>query len=302
MISTKQIHYALAVEQTRHFKKAADSCAISQSALSTAIAELENQLGFQIFERDNKKVLITTLGQQFLDKAREIKRRIDELQQLSLAQKAPLSYPLSLGVIPTIGPYLLPKVLPEVRRQYPDLQLNITEEQSHVLVEMVRNGELDTAIIALPYPVEGLHVFEFWAEDFYMVTHKSAEHAAQTEITSRDLQKSRLLLLKEGHCLTEHALAVCKMKSSGPDPSLSGTSLYTLIQMVAGKMGSTLVPQMALDQLLGESSELKALHLNEPGPHRRLAFIARLNYAGVANIEALKKIFQQQLQKYCKPQ
>lgn len=299
MITTKQIHYALAVEQTRHFKKAADLCAISQSALSTAIAELESQLGFQIFERDNKKVLITVLGQQFLDKAREIKRGIDELQQLALIQKTPLSYPLSMGVIPTIGPYLLPKVLPEVRQQYPDLQLNIIEEQTHVLLDMVRNGELDTAIIALPYPTDGLHVFEFWSEDFYMVTHRDAEHARQHEITSKELQGSRLLLLKDGHCLTDHALSVCNMKTSRRDSGVAGTSLYTLIQMVAGKMGSTLVPQMALDQLLGESSELKAIHLNEPGPHRRIAFVSRLNYAGVANIDALKKIFQQQLQKYC---
>ena len=298
MISLKQLHYALAVNKTRHFKKAAEMCSVSQSALSTAISELENQLGIQVFERDNKKVLTTPVGEQFLQKAQHIMLGVDDLYKLAEAQKRPLSYPMTLGVIPTIGPYLLPKVLPEVRKQYPDFQLRIVEEQSHVLVDMVRNGEIDTAILALPYSVEGLHVFEFWQEDFFMVTHKSDEHAQQKEITSDELRDARLLLLKDGHCLKEHALAACKLQSSEADNSLAATSLYTLIQMVAGRMGSTLVPEMALDQLLSDSSELKAIHLNEPGPHRKIAFIARLNYAGVNNIELLMKLFRSQLQKY----
>lgn len=299
MITIRQITYALAVEHTRHFKKAAEHCAISQSALSTAISDLESHIGFQIFERDSKKVLVTTLGQLFLDKAAEIKRGLDELEQLALYQKKPLSYPLAIGVIPTIGPYLLPKVLPEVRRLYPNLQLNITEEQSHVLLDMLREGEIDVAIIALPYPIDGLHAFEFWAEDFYIVVHSSDAHAVQEEISSQELQQDRLLLLKEGHCLTDHALSVCQLPKSQVDGMLSGTSLYTLIQMVAGKMGATMVPQMALDQLVTKNSELTAIHLNEPGPHRRLAFVTRLNYAGVSNIEALKPIFQQQLSAHC---
>lgn len=299
MITIRQIAYALAVEQERHFKNAAEHCAVSQSALSTGISELESQLGFQIFERNSKQVLITSLGRQFLDKAANIKREIDALEQLALLQKEPLSYPLALGVIPTIGPYLLPKVLPEVRRLYPESQLHIIEEQSHVLLEMLREGELDIAIIALPYPTDGLHAFEFWEEDFYIVVHESDAHALQREISSKELQGNRLLLLNEGHCLTDHVLSVCDMHNERTDNMLSSTSLYTLIQMVAGRMGATMVPQMALDQLLNQASELKAIHLKEPGPHRRIAFVTRLNYAGAANIEALRGIFQQQLKKYC---
>ena len=295
MISLKQISYALAVGKTLHFKKAADYCAVSPSALSTALTELEKQLGIQIFERDNKKVLVTPLGKEFLDIAKTIKLQVDDLYRISERLKKPLCAPMSMGVIPTITPYLLPKVMPSLRTAYPDLKLKIIEEQSHVLVEMVRNGDIDTAILALPFAHEGLLEFEFWQEDFHWVTHRGNEHANKSEITARELEHETLMLLKEGHCLKDQALSACKFQSRETEDTLSSTSLNTLIQMVAGKMGSTLVPSMALDQLLGNSSELCAVHLNEPGPHRRIAFITRPNYAGVNNIQLLIKLFREQL-------
>ncbi len=297
MITIKQLSYALAVDKTRHFKRAAELCSVSQSALSTAISELEGQLKTQIFERNNKKVLVTPVGEMILDKARTINLGVNELYQLCQSQNAPLSYPMSLGVIPTIGPYLLPKVLPEVRKQHPDFQLTITEEQSNVLVEKVRKGDLDTAILALPYAIEGLHAFTFWEEDFFVVTHRSDKLADHCEITGEQLQEAPLLLLKDGHCLKDHALAACKFRPVETKYSLSGTSLNTLVQMVAGHMGTTLVPEMALSQLIDDNAEIKAVHLNEPGPHRKIAFITRLNYAGTTNIEILMELFRQQLHK-----
>ncbi len=295
MITIKQLNYALAVDKTRHFKQAAERCSVSQSALSTAISELESQLKTQIFERNNKKVLVTPVGAMILDKARAINLGVNELYQLCQSQNAPLGYPMSLGVIPTIGPYLLPKVLPEVREQYPDFQLTIIEEQSNVLVEKVRRGDIDTAILALPYAIEGLHAFTFWEEDFFVVTHRTDKLAGYGEITSEQLQEAPLLLLKDGHCLKDHALAACKFQPSEMKHSLSGTSLNTLVQMVAGRMGTTLVPEMALNQLIDDNAEIKAVHLNEPGPHRKIAFITRLNYAGIANIELLMALFRRQL-------
>lgn len=292
MISLKQITYILAVAKTLHFKRAAEHCSISQSALSTAISEMEKQLGFQVFERDNKKVLITPVGAQCLEKAHHIKIQMDDLYQLGQTLKSPLNYPMSLGIIPTIGPYLLPRVLPDVHQHYPDFQLRIIEDQSHVLVNKVKSGELDTAILALPFDIDGLLAFEFWEEDFYWITHCDDPLARQKEITSAELKQSRLMLLKDGHCLKEHALAACKLSSSDTDTSLASTSLNMLVQMVAGRMGTTLVPAMALDQLLSGNSELKAVHLNEPGPHRKIAFIIRPNYPGVKNIELLMQIFR----------
>ncbi len=299
MISLKQLHYALAVEKTLHFKKAAEACNVSQSALSTAITELEKQLGIHVFERNNKQVLVTADGKLILNKAKTIKLEIDELMQLSQTNKAPLSRPMTLGVIPTIGPYLLPKVLPAVRKQYPDFKLKIVEEQSHVLVDMVRNGDIDAAVFALPYALDGLMSFEFWQEDFYLVTHKDEFPQNVTEITSAELAFDKLMLLKEGHCLKDHALAACSLQSNKQESDFDSASLHTLIQMVAGKLGTTLVPQMAIDQLIHNNSELQAIHLDEPGPHRSIALVIRPNYVRTAEISILKEMFHQELTKYC---
>ena len=298
MITLKQIHYALAVAKTLHFKKAAEACHVSKSALSSAISECEKQLGWQIFERNNKNVLITPEGQIFIEKAKAIKLAIDELAHLKQINQVPLTSPMTIGVIPTIGPYLLPKVLPALRQAYPKFSVKIVEEQSHVLVDMVKSGDIDVAILALPFALNGLIAFEFWQEDFYWVSHKSGSPENLKEIASDELALEKLMLLKEGHCLKDHVLSACNLASTDSNASFNATSLYTLIQMVAGNLGTTLVPQMALDQLIYPQSELIAVHLNEPGPHRRLAFVQRPNYTKTDDVELLIRLFSQQLQRY----
>tara|TARA_B110000467_G_C18290093_1_gene464215 strand:- start:143 stop:1051 length:909 start_codon:yes stop_codon:yes gene_type:complete len=300
MISLKQLHYALAIEKTLHFKKAAEACNVSQSALSTAINELEKQLGTIIFERNNKQVLVTNNGQLILDKAKKVKLELDELLQISQSNKQPLASPMTLGVIPTIGPYLLPKVLPEVRKKYPSFKLKIVEEQSHVLVDMVKTGTIDAAILALPYPIEGLMSFDFWQEDFYLACHKDECPSKVTEITSEELEIEKLMLLKDGHCLKEHALGACRLQNKKQASEFDSASLHTLIQMVAGKLGTTLVPQMALDQLIHNESEIRAIHLNEAGPHRTIALVIRPNYVRTNELTILKDIFTKQLTDKCR--
>ncbi|GAA5216310.1 hydrogen peroxide-inducible genes activator [Corallincola platygyrae] len=290
MISIRQLSYALAAEKTLHFKKAAELCHVSQSTLSTGLNELEKQLGIQIFERDNKKVLVTPLGQAVLDRARKIILQVDDLQHLADSQKHPLSFPISVGVIPTIAPYLLPKLLPALKQAYPDAQLNIVEEQSHVLVDMVQRGEIDTAVLALPYPCEGLLSLEFWQEDFYWVALKGEKHTQQAEITTDELNHSNLMLLKDGHCLKDHILDACKLTEQTANHGFGATSLNTLIQMVMGNLGTTLIPAMALEQLISQNPALSAVHLSEPGPHRRIAFIFRPNFTRMSSIEALSEI------------
>jgi len=301
MISLKQLHYALAVEKTLHFKKAAEACNVSQSALSTAITELEKQLGLMIFERNNKHVLVTNDGKMILDKARNVTLELNELMQIAQKNKQPFSNQLSIGVIPTVGPYLLPKVLPEVRKQYPKFKLKIIEEQSHVLVDMVKRGDLDVAILALPFSLDGLMSFDFWQEDFYLVCHKDEFSDKKFDIKSSELEISKLMLLKDGHCLRDHALQGCQLKlqSQQQDSDFDSTSLHTLVQMVAGKLGTTLVPQMAVDQLVHNESELRTLHLNEPGPHRIISLIVRPNYVRTEELILLRDIFTEQLTKKC---
>ena len=301
MISLKQINYALAVERTLHFKKAAESCAVSQSALSSALSEMEKQLGFQVFERNNKQVLITPLGQQVLAKAHQIKLQIDDLMKLGDSVNEPLSSPMSLGIIPTICPYLLPLVLPLLQRQYPKLELQISEEQSLVLLEQVRNGDLDAAVLALPFACEGLLTFSFWRENFYWITHRDDALASKAEISSDELDRDRLMLLKEGHCLKDHALAACRL-SDISEQHLSATNLNTLVQLVAGGMGTTLVPAMAIAQLVDSNPDLARVPLTEPGPHREIAFVVRPNYPNLKNIELLMQLFQGELQRQIPPQ
>jgi LysR family hydrogen peroxide-inducible transcriptional activator len=294
MISLKQIHYALAVERTLHFKKASEACAVSQSALSTAVSEMEKQLGFQIFERNNKQVLVTPLGKQVLEKAQQIKLLMDDLENLGESCQEPLHTSMSLGIIPTICPFLLPLVLPTLKAEYPRLQLHIAEEQSSVLVDQVRNGDLDAAILAMPFRCDGLLTFTFWAENFYWITHADDDLARRPQLRNDELDPDRLMLLKEGHCLKDHALAACHLSAISAD-HLSATSLNTLVQLVANGMGTTLVPEMALPQLVESNPRIAKVPLAEPGPHREIAFVVRPNYPGVRNIELLMQLFQRQL-------
>lgn len=295
MITIKQLSYALAVEKTLHFRKAAELSHISQSALSTALNELEKQLGLKIFERDNKQVLITPVGAEVLEKARSIILQVEDLQHLADSQRVPLSYPLTVGVIPTICPYLLPRVLPLLSERYPQARLNIVEDQSQELVDRVGRGEMDTAILALPFPCDGLLSMEFWQEDFYWVAPKGTANARREEIASGELDHSALLLLKEGHCLKEHVLEACRLAEQAVNTALGATSLNTLIQMVLGNLGTTLVPEMALAQLVSQHRELAAVHLNEPGPHRRIAFIVRPGYTRTSSVEALMDLCREAL-------
>lgn len=294
MISLRQIRYALAVEQTLHFRKAAELCSISQSALSTALAEMEKQLGFQIFERDNRKVLVTPLGREVLAKARVIRRELDDLMQLADASREPLSAPMAIGLIPTIAPYLLPRILPPLSEAYPDFELRVAEAQSRDLVRQVRDGDLDSAILALPFDIEGLLAFPFWDECFYWVAHVDDAGSGRKRIRADEIDPDRLILLEDGHCLKEHALAVCRLQGAQAT-NLAATSLPTLVQLVAGRMGSTLVPEMALESLVDSNPLLRSIPLAEPGPHREIAMIVRPGYPGLRNIETLKALFRREL-------
>lgn len=295
MITLRQLEFALAVAEHRHFKRAAEACNISQSALSLGVAELEKQLDTQIFERNNKQVLITPIGEEILERAQRIFSDITDLTALAHNHQTPLTYPMTIGIIPTIAPYLLPKVLPSLQKQFPNFSINVVEKQTERLIEQVRYGHIDTAIIALPYAIEGLHTFEFWSEDFFALIPKSQNSTAKP-VSADELSKSDLLLLGEGHCLTEQVLAVCSLSKNEVSSSFSDASLNTLIQMALAGMGTTLVPEIALEYICGDS--VNVLPLTEKGPHRRLAFISRLNYARVNDIKRLSQIFGKALQNH----
>ena len=297
MISVKQINYALAVEKELHFKNAADKCYVSASTLSNAISEMENQLGFEIFERNNKKVIVTKLGEKILKKYKNIKLQLEDIQKISENNSQPLSHPISLGVIPTISPFLMPFAIKSLSSKFPKLNLNISEGQSNELIDKVKKGDLDMAILALPFKLKGLIPIKIWAEDFFWITKKDDPRSKVKEIKASELDRSELLLLEEGHCLKDHILAACKMTKQASNISFKASSLNTLVQFVKSGMGSTLVPKMAISQLMAGNPDLKNLHLNESGPHREIAIVIRPNYGGIQDVELLvselKKILKE---------
>lgn len=297
MITLRQLEFALAVAKYKHFKRAAEECNISQSALSLGIAELEKQLDTQVFERNNKQVLITPIGEEILERAKRIFSEVNDLITRAQTHQMPLAYPMTIGIIPTIAPFLLPKVLPSLREQFPNVQLSIVEEQTERLIEKVRYGTIDTAIIALPYNIDGLLAFEFWQENFLAIFSANDSHANQSSINADDLLDSNLMLLGEGHCLTDHALSVCHLDKQKVKNSFSEANLTTLVQMALSGMGTTLVPQMAETQIRQQNPNIITIPLAEAGPHRRLAFITRLNYARVDDVNLLGKIFADTLNK-----
>lgn len=290
MITLKQIHYALTIEKELHFKKAADACYVSPSTLSNAISEMEAQLGIQIFERTSKKVIVTSLGKEILKKARTIKMEIGDINQLSEDQKNPLSMPITLGIIPTVGPYFIPLVLPSLKKKFPKLKLKIIEAQSSALVSKVNNGEIDMAILAMPYKLDGLLSFKFWEENFYYISYKGKQEIDKDKIKAKEIDQSDLMLLNDDHCLKNHVLAACKIDSD-KQYSIEASSLTTLTQLVAGNMGSTLVPHMAIKQLVNSNSSISKALLDEPGPHRELVIIIRPSYSGLKNVKLLKDVF-----------
>jgi len=294
MLTLKQIDYALSVAKNLHFKKAADECFISPSTLSNAITELETQLGVKIFERNNKKVIITSLGKEILVKAKKIKLEVQNIHELAQHNITGLCSSLSIGIIPTISPYFLPLVLPKLQKKFSDLRLKIEEGQSQILINRVKEGDLDMAILALPYDVQDLLSFKFWEEDFFWVSHSQNKNAGKPEIKASELEHSELMLLEDGHCLKDHILDACNLSDSS-QYSFKASSLNTLIQLVKGKMGTTLVPKMALKELIGSKKDLSISHLDEPGPHREIALITRPNYAGMESAKMLVEFFRKTL-------
>ncbi|MFW2177808.1 MULTISPECIES: hydrogen peroxide-inducible genes activator [unclassified Moraxella] len=297
MITLRQLEFALAVAKLKHFKRASEECNISQSALSLGIAELERQLGTQIFERNNKQVLITPIGSEILERAKRIFSEVNDLVTRVQTHQTPLAYPMSIGMIPTIAPFLLPKVLPFLNEKFTHFRPNIVEEQTERLIDKVRYGVIDTAIIALPYPTDGLLCFEFWSEDFLAVFAKGDKQPTVEQIDTDELMNSDLMLLGEGHCLTDHALSVCNLEKSKVKNYFSDASLNTLIQMALNGMGTTLVPEIAVHQIHQQNPNAIMRPLSEKGPHRRLAFITRLNYARVDDVNLLGKLFAEALEK-----
>ncbi|MBC7953228.1 MAG: LysR family transcriptional regulator [Rhodospirillaceae bacterium] len=242
----RQLRYLVALAEHRHFGRAAETCLATQSTLSAGLQELENLLGVILVERTKRKVMLTPLGEEIVARARLVLRGAEDIADLATASAEPLSGPLRLGVIPTIGPYLLPRVLPALRDAYPNLRLYLREDLTARLLERLSSGDLDAVLIALPYDSPEMESMVVSEDPFMLACPPGHALAAKAQIYSADLMDADLLLLEEGHCLREHALAACHLPGPGKNGGIMGTSLATLVQMVANNLGVTLLPQMAV--------------------------------------------------------
>lgn len=241
----RQLAYLVAVAEHRHFGRAAEACFVTQSTLSTGVQELETLLGVVLVERTKRRVSMTPLGEEVAARAKALLRGGEELVEAARAGGEPLAGPLRLGVIPTISPYLLPKVLPRLREHFPLLRLYLREDQSARIVDGLAGGDLDALILALPFPAEDTETMPLGDDPFLFICRPDHRLARCPTIEPAEMANEPLLLLEDGHCLRDHALAACRLPGARAGQPFSATSLATLVQMVAGGLGVTLVPRMA---------------------------------------------------------
>lgn len=272
--TVKQLQYLVALRRFGHFGKAADACFVTQSTLSAGLRELETLLGVTLVERTRRVVRFTALGEKIANKATRVLRETEELAEMARAQGRPLHGELRMGVIPTIAPFLLPTMLPRLRKQWPELKLYLREETSSAACEALHRGQLDCVLLALPFAcgeVDSMALFD----DPLFVAYPNGEAPEAPSIEAAEIDEKRLLLLEDGHCLKDHALSACNRPELRAHAAMMGTSLHTLVQMVDNGLGLTFVPGLAIEAgiLAGTGIDVKPLRSDHP--YRRIALIWR---------------------------
>lgn len=277
-MNLRDFEYLVSLDEHRHFGKAAAACYVSQPTLSTQLKKLEAELGVELIERSPRQVTLTTAGRRVVAKARTILAHAQEIRGIARQAQDPRSGSVRLGVFPTLAPYLLPHVVPPLHRGFPDLELLLSEAKTDDLLDQLSAAHLDAAILALPVADESLHVEPLFREDFLLAVpagHPLAERrddpgGAPLEV----LADSPLLLLEEGHCLRDQALAVCR-KAGGPVDGFTATSLETLRHVVAAGVGITLLPELAVSPPVAASEGIVLLRFQDPAPHRDIGLFWR---------------------------
>jgi LysR family transcriptional regulator, hydrogen peroxide-inducible genes activator len=273
----KQLQYLVALEEHGHFGKAADASFVTQSTLSAGIRELESLLGLVLVERTRRVVRFTPLGHKMVAKAHRILREAEELADMARAAGKPLADELRMSVIPTIAPFLLPRLLPALRKQYPELKLYLREETSAAACDALNKGQVDCVLLALPFGCGDTEHATLFQDRFYVAFPKGEPDNPPNVILPEMIDESKLLLLVDGHCLKDHALAACNRPELRASATMLGTSLHTLIQMVDNGLGQTLIPELAVKGGLLNGTEVQARPLDAPHASRDIALVWRTN-------------------------
>jgi len=294
-LKLKDLRYLVAVADTRHFGHAADRCFVSQPTLSAQLKKLEAYLGVQLIERQPRRIQLTEVGEAIVARARRILEASEEIVALARNQHDPLSGRLRLALLPTIGPYLLPVVAPRLRKALPRLDLLLYEHQTGPMLERLQAGEIDAGILALPIHGEGLVQRELYAEPFVVALPSGHALAKRHTLKVQDLTDQTLLLLEDGHCLRDQALAVCSHSGVQEKQDFRATSLETLRQMVASGSGITLLPELASQGAYGSARGVTVVPFARPAPVRHVGAVWRKTSARGQAIEAVCKVIREAL-------
>ena len=275
-MNLRDLHYLVSLAEHRHFGRAAEASFVSQPTLSTQIKKLEDELGVALVERTPRKVLLTETGQEIARRARGVLAEIDEIRAIAQRTRDPESGKLRLGIFPTLGPYLLPHLVPLVREHFPRLELLLFEEKTEHVIRMLREGALDVGVLALPLHEDSLHS-EFLFEEPFVLAVPEAHPLARKKgrLKLGDLHDENLLLLEDGHCLRDQALEVCQLAGAGEKTGFRATSLETLRQMVAANVGITLLPTLAIQPPMARTGNVHLIEFASPAPSRRIALVWR---------------------------
>jgi LysR family hydrogen peroxide-inducible transcriptional activator len=271
----KQMQYLVALQDHGHFGRAAEACYVTQSTLSAGLRELESLLGITLVERTRRVVRFTPLGERIAQKAQRILREAEELSDMARAAGKPLSGELRMSVIPTIAPFLLPTLLPRLREQWPDLKLYLREEPSQAACDSLHRGQVDCVLLALPYGCGDVDAAELFDDRLFVAFPPAMAEGLPARISPAAIEPDKLLLLEDGHCLKDHALAACNRPELRAEAAMLGTSLHTLVQMVDNGLGLTMVPEMALAAGLLGGTRVVARPLDADHSSRRIALIWR---------------------------
>jgi len=277
MPTLKQLQYLVALKQHGHFGKAADSCYVTQSTLSAGIRELESLIGVTLVERTRRVVRFTALGDRIVEKAHRVLREAEELAAIAEASGKPLTGELRMSVIPTIAPFLLPRLLPRLREDRPELKLYLREETTQAAIESLRHGNVDCVLLALPFPTGELDSELLFQDQLYVAFPHDDPHDPPEWIVLDMIDETKLLLLEDGHCLKDHALAACNRPEIRSSAMMMGTSLHTLVQMVDNGLGMTIMPEMAINGGILDHTRIAARRLQSERSHRDIALVWRKN-------------------------
>lgn len=287
----KQLRYFTALEEHGHFGRAAAACFVSQSAFSVAIRELETLLGVQLVDRSNKQVTVTPIGHDIASQARLVIRDAKMLLDLASDNAGTLTGALTIGVIPTIAPFLLPKVLPTLRNRYPELQAYIREGKTADLYAELMNGKIDLCVLALPYDLANATVMPLFRDRFFLACHEHTKLIDPEHFSINRVTANVLLLLEDGHCMRDHALEACKVKNTAAINQFAASSLFTLLEMVDGDLGVTFVPEMSVGSALLSDTHIKTWPLRE-GSYRDIALAWRKTTARAEEFTALGQLIR----------